>query len=934
MVERSLSDAEEMAGEGRTHVSRRMSLPVVGRKDSVSNASGNSAAAVLLAANRRHTLMPLRSILKSSAHDQGPGSSRRVSFAGQVSVHKFQIASSPRKRQRVSSPLVPTKLSIHEFMMRRGSVNVSLDSVDQTGTESSFGNEDSKQNRLDEEIAQLHASKYQNYDEIHEDNSTQTMEMSVELTNQIKEQQKAVMEQAEVDLSDNMEQNEETDSFRELFDDLDAQDGDDADADVSMEITQPVEPMQILHSGEPVPILESPELERAILEMNDASTMELTKPIEPSEVETRESFAEASDNEMEITQAINKYPKTVGDDQTVPMDITTKLTPVVSQLEIDDQTQTMNLTQKVGEPIARPETPCEVDESAMELTVPIKHIPFEDQAPSETDTETTFQPAPLSTVAELSEPGSAQSPAENIATVTASASAITNNTREAVDPNVSTAETYDVTEMVPLADVSESSIIQSDNFESADILEDDDNYINVTLATFLKDINVQFFETIGPSDREIQDTLTAITAESSAADFSPSSSNASSSSTPSKSLIQGSEERRQTLLDYIDAANNILYYHYLTHIISQYRASIKTISSMVHKFSSDVEDSNLQAMKEYYSQSIDLQADLRTNYQAIASFTRKQAQNENMQFICGLLGQLIASYDKDKAKLGLDYESAVEWRKDVLLQRQRMIEKKMELSTEVERLQKIKHEWSLLDIPRWKEANEKIKEKAKVNSVLEKEIKELEEKQRTEEQKLHQLDKEKAQVTQEVVMLTDQLESMKMPIDVELNELTKQLREIEEKTGISIVSENPLELLINDDLSIVFKEDTTIDVHILRLHHFKPFQELAELFSRKFVHTHKEKEPFVMAKLLRNEWLKFKRLWNDLATIYYIYPTAIDGTGFTVEFKFGKVRMNCTFEDLLDETKPISVELREGNVRDAKAKLETCGALQKRLDYI
>lgn len=947
MLKRTLSDLEDGTNDENRNLNRRMSLPVTGKSIDLQDASEGTESTFLPLSNRRHTLMPLRSILKSSGNDPTITMNRRVSFAGQVSVHKFQVSSASRKKPKSSAPLVPSKLSIHDYMKRRGDVNFNVqDSINEMN-DRSHDEDMEKQERINKEIADLHAMKYQNNNEIHEDNSTQTMEMSVELTNQIKEQQKAVLEQSEEDLDDLDDNNEETDSFRELFEDLDDDlddDGQNSQGD-GMELTQPIQP---------IPILESPEIERAMLELEETATMELTQPVKLAiNTETDDMSENTGIIDMEMTQPINKGSEIEIDDQTETMEIDSKMViPPGPEIEVDEQTQTMNLTQIV-QLLPRQESSespiAQMDESTMEFTAHIQNIPQEAEhipSPSE-DTEITFNPVPLSTVAEISEPASLESSSTNDVTVdqqpivsTPPRIAQPSNTHE--NANSSVGEISFVTEMIPLADVSDTSLIQSDNFESADILEDDDNYVNVTLGTFLRDINVQFYELIGPSDREIQETLNIIRSDSNIPTDSPStSSNLSTSSTPLKSQSVATEERRQTLLDYIDAANNILYYHYLNHIINQYMASIGTISNMVDKFSTDVKESNLLTMREYYNQSIEFKSDLRTNYQAIASFTRKQSQNENMQFISGLLEQLISSYDKAKGDLTIELEKAIDWRKDVLIERQQMIEKKMDLSKVVERLLKVKNQWAMMDIPKWKETTEKIKVVSSENKLLENDIQSLTNIKDQEQIKLQGLKDVKIQLVKEVTGLTDQLESMKMPMDIELNQLTNQLKDLEIKSGIRLISESPLGFIVNDDLKVIFSESTLdVNLQILRLRHFEPYEQLVELFISKFIEGNAKTEPFLFIKNLKLEWHKFKQLWKDLATLYYIYPTVVNHDGLTVDFQFGKLKFNCSFDDLLDESKQIKVEiLNNGNDDELRKKLENGSwseefQLFKRLEYL
>lgn len=914
---------------------RRLSLPAsVHAKGAMPRAPQTPEPARDWSDRRRHTLMPLRSSMKTIGVDRNLD--RRVSFAGQVSVHKFQINTSPRRKPR-SSLGANGKLSIHEYMQKQNSLNNTVDSGETL---------DDKQQRIDREIADIHAMKYQEF-EIDEDNSTQTMEMSIELTNQIREQQKirddngeevikedenaADNEMGVNDAGDEGSDIEGHDSFRSLFEDLENEDDNNYDTnersegEITMEFTQPVPPVK--------------ESITTTLDANKSTSIPLAGPIATELQQLHQnkpglqtlSLEDTTNNDMEITEKIlapivSNTEDPMIDDVTEIMDLTDKVsnqTGVVddSAIEIDDQTQTMNLTQVFRTQLidtAAKSTQNGTDEPTMELTEPGRII--SDSTMNINDGNADV----LSTVMEQSEPATMD---ESITPPTPPKDTPNENDTG----NSSLNDMSFGTEMVPLAEVSVDIEEQDNaNFESADILEDDDNYINVTLETFLRDINVQFYESIGPSEKEIEDTINLGKSigdgssespnQTSVGSFSSSSSNAVTPIRPTNTTdaddtpdlggggsATDDTQRRQTLLDYIDSANNELFYHYLSHIINQYRSSIGTISNMVTKFSHDVSESNLLTMREYYNQESDVKMDLRTNYQSLASFTRKKSQNENLLFISGLIEQLIESYSKSKEELVTELENAMEWRKNVLMERQQMIETKLELSKIVEKLLKVKNEWSVLDIPKWKEISQQIKTVSQENLQLELQIKDLIDSQAVKQDQLNELQIERNSLNKEVTELQGKLKTAKLPIDLELSQLSEKLRKIEIETGVRMINEDPLHLIVKGDLKVLFSLNDGIEIEILRLHHFKPYEDLVNIFIHNFQEQNQQLDKFEFIKELKNEWYSFKQIWKELAMIYYLHPTEITQEGFEVDYKIGKAKFICSTKDLINKNQPIKI---------------------------
>lgn len=173
---------------------------------------------------------------------------------------------------------------------------------------------------------------------------------------------------------------------------------------------------------------------------------------------------------------------------------------------------------------------------------------------------------------------------------------------------------------------------------------------------------------------------------------------------------------KSNLLDYIEAANNIPQYHYLIHLITQYRTSIANIRTIVSDFSQHVLENNPMSIREYYEQTEELKVDLKINYQAIANFARKQAKNENMKFLVNLLKQLIESYEKLNAECETELAKAMEWRRGLLLERQNMIACQVETGKKISMLIQKKEMWGNTDKNKWKEVQKKTKDRSSNSS--------------------------------------------------------------------------------------------------------------------------------------------------------------------------------------------------------------------------
>ncbi|GMM30144.1 hypothetical protein DAMA08_028890 [Martiniozyma asiatica (nom. inval.)] len=823
--------------------------------------------------NRRHTLLPSKSIIK-----KGNASGRRVSFANEVTVHNFRKFSRKRKRSSLSGPVKTFK--------KNDNTPISLPDNE--------------------------AERYNNGPDAENDNSTQTMEMSIELANQIQEQQEFSIQNI-TDVEEIVDQEEDDDGekideVRDLFEEFDND-----DEESQMELTEPIQKdsdkKRIIETAEDesdgemelteaitVPIVARIENEEVDMEFTEAVSI----PIAGAKNSIKDDKFRVIEDEKSITDTGNKKDGNYSDyddEKLNAHDIqNNKGSPDLASIH-----KTPTVSDSLHGNIHNPVNYEFEDESKMEVTEPVQKIhenitlSQSNLAISESNniqifTNTRISPKHkvknvtthvaselnscsngLSTVTEISEPRSditvtqnTDSTNENIMTDNFSTPLRTrrlpNSTPHPKDKFVINAINFDETnintssdfeasalgvEIVPLAEV---SLFGNDNLESADL--EDESYINVSIDSFLKDIGVQFFDNIGPSEREVSEVLNFELYDQNI--IFP------NNDSPTNS-------KKQTLMDYIEASNNILYFHYLTHLITQYKSSIRSISTMVSNFSHDVEESNLATMRQYYKQVMDIQMDFRTNYQSIANFTRKQAQCENVSFENGLLEQLIASYENDQMKLSEELQRAVEWRKTVLLERQHMIEEKLELAKGADLLQGLKGEWKGLDLGEWKDSNQKVNELRSSNHKLEESVADLNDKVEELESVYENKLKEQKSLEEEIEQLSNKLFELRSPVNDELEKLERKFNDMQNNSNITLHSIESLEFTVDDCFIIKLP---SLDIKWLNIDHFSPFCPLLDEFQMfiksKYIGFH----PHQILVGINDHWKKWKEAWVKLMNVY------------------------------------------------------------------
>lgn len=962
-----------------------------------------------LVPNRRHTLVPSRSILKPNIDGNHtinilpnvPKEIRRVSFAPEVTLHKinFSKANEDRKSKRKGSLLGTStqssvsKLSTSQFI---GKVYPTTELVETAPKRNNFS---SVSNNLTKDIPNELDTPSKPQFVI--DDDTQAMEMSVELTQQILKQQEQMKEQNDKNVEpENI--SDARNSLRDLFDEVD-EELNENDEQVEMELTETIQynpqnpqeldqtkdlSMELTQTAHMVPVLTSEPLPNAKYDnKNDEEILlntraELGLPINTDNVADEEMMA------MEFTQPIQSIvddgASAVEATEFSQMEFTQPIVvsnnqSIVSMNQVHDK----QLFSKDNVSLAEETTDMTDEESVMEFTQPISKEQEENEVPIITSDDK------LSVVIEVSEPPtSAYSESKEYEKVVMDvdnnmknmeqhalemeeteifkspqklgiSNSITNKdsqdygsvqnesqiTEESFlnDRDTSEMESSLIgTEMIPLAEVTADHTENQEDYDSDNSFTDD-NHVNVSLDVFLNDVNVQFFDNIGPSESEIEQTLVFNPdSRSSLASSSPSTvSSNSTTSTPTTHL----HNKKSNLIDYIDACTNIPYYHYIVHLINQYKSSIQSIATMVNTFSNDLLESNPTAIREYYQQIDEVKNDLCTNYQAIATFTRKQAKCQNTRFVGSLLGQLSLSYERANQLLEADLAKAIEWRRGVLIERQHMIERKVELDQYIQKLNALKDNWSSINVENIKKSNEELRSNRSQIQETKHDIAETSESITLKNSLLLEKRARKERLLQEIKELKLKINKSKVPTKQDLGALRDQLLELEKEKSIKLVSTDNITFLIMNSLQVEFKkmseECYTTIITLENKEKFNSFLPLIEEFLFQYQGNRTDLSTTMdFIKSLASEWKKIVSLWKDLLKISFLHSGTIENNMFKFEFSISDpigleestFFIEAKLSDLLDLEKAVNIKVVNGNENSKFKENELLDNLKKPFD--
>lgn len=896
------------------------------------------------AVNRRHTLVPNRSILKPNLE----GSStinlvsdtllkerRRVSFAPEVTLHKIDYSRSNeerklKKRNSFSGQLQsqPPKLNTSQYIWK------SYQAVDNSKLEISSVSDVPK-----DEVHSFTSGSSSKF-VIDEDSTTQTMELSAELTQEILKNRNRMKEQyLQSEGTGDRDQFRDQNSLRDVFEEVEEEINSDKpntanDDEVDMELTEKfnkVVPnisssnlmeisMELTQPAEHRVLNELPfDADKATNTDDDFDTMEFTQPITKSST----NYTPLKSSMMEITEPVSKGLESeigVTNDRDETMEFTE---PIVCVSPAQDDKSDLFEADKLSVVIEMPE-PLTSDQTEPK----INNSSNSDRATLQTTPPQTASPPPVHEIGVENENSHTNEKSE-------ANSSIIEHKEQSSDMETSLI----ATEMIPLAEVTADFTENVEEYDSDNSLVDD-NHINVSLDIFLRDVNVQFYDNIGPSNNEVAQTLifNSDTKSSPFSESSPASlSAASSSSTPSSV----STTKRANLIEYIDACTNIPYYHYIIHLINQYQSSIQSISTMVNTFSNDVLESNPTAIREYYQQTEEIKVDLCTNYQAIATFTRKQAKCQNMRFLSGLLEQLISSYERANQFLESELGKALDWRRGILIKRQKMIERKVELNQLIQNLDTLRDNWNSINIDKIKKVNENLRNYGNKKLCIKQNISDESKLVSSKTKSLTDKKKTKEQLLKEVEVLRRQVQSSTVPSENDLITLESRLHSLEKSKSLRLLPGPDINLLISGKLKAHFvragDETYQVELSVNEIDSFSPFSELTNSFIEKQQKLVKRTDTMDFVKQLSRSWKHFMQIWKELITINFMYCSKISNAHFKFQFSFTETQhlhRNTVFvegklDDLLEPGKDVIVKLAKQDLLGSDKQIDQVGVLGK-----
>lgn len=899
--------------------------------------------------NRRHTLVPNRSILKPNidgnhtinlVSDTNLRENRRVSFAPEVTLHKIDYSRSNeqkklKKRNSIGGniPQQP-KLNTTQYIWKSNNNTIT--------NRNNFQENEQEPPKLDSPVLDS-----QHHFIIDEDSTTQTMEMSVELTQEILKQQKEIKKQSEIEK--NEKDTDSANSLKDVFDKVEEEinldknyiDNDEKEidmeltetfngpkldpnntTDVSMDLTEP----QFQERNDSNDLVAS-HIQNEINVSDDNETMEFTQPIpnaSSSLVDTEKNEEgqirkdELNEQSPKQGNVITNRPEHMLADQfeTSQMELTQPIFSNIeknSKVELVEDEETMDLTQHRS--IVEPEDGNNETGLASELQL---STVFEVSEPPTSDHDHNNNTLHESNRNTSIIPSQFVKDDKEIKPIDKSDPYIKGEKNEQpTDTSINTtsdAETSLIgTEMIPLAEVTGEFTDTIDEYDSDNSLADD-NHVNVSLDHFLHDVNVQFYDNIGPSEHEINKTLlfTPDLKSSPLSINSPtSSSSTSSTSTPFNSI-----NKRENVIEYIDACTNIPYYHYIIHLINQYQSSIQSISTMVNTFSNDVLESNPIAIREYYQQSDDVKVDLCTNYQAIATFTRKQAKCQNMRFVSGLLEQLILSYERANQLLEEELSKALDWRRGVLIERQKMIEKKVQLNECIKKLDELRDNWNSINIEQIKKVNTNLRKYKNNKDNIKLQILNASNEVNNKTEVLSSKKDKKDKLIKEIQELKSKVSERKIPSQQELSNLRIRLKELEEIKGVKFIPAPDMTLLISSRLKVVFRKvaenNYKIDLQVEDIEQFAPFVGLINMFVEKNQKRETKTPPIMFLKDIIMQWKQLIIIWKDLSMIHYLYKSNVGNNCF---------KFNFNFIDKSQHSNTVSIEGKLDNILDLDAQI-------------
>ncbi|KAH3664030.1 hypothetical protein OGAPHI_004744 [Ogataea philodendri] len=779
--------------------------------------------------NRRHTLLPVapRSILKTSLDEnqtiaiipKNKTKKRRVSFATDVDVRSIIHRTYEKDGYAEPSGFRPRRRDSLQLQPRRFSL---------VGHSQSPQIVDDEADDFSQVVQKVSASS------VEEDNLSQPMEMSVELNQEVRQMVREnygyeTLEQPDVpDLAATFSQIDEEDTM-EFTQPVPKQT---VEPEEEIENSQPMEFTQPIRAADPVD--ESMELTQPVKRDEEADTgMEFTQPIRQEVRAPVKAFSVPepdSQEQMEFTQPIREFVK--------PFSPTVEATP-------PRQTKTANSTP---------------GSSARSQKIRTDEYGSPQSASKNSVLEFTGLSKPKDIVESLKQLEEEEEEHKE---------ANTSVDTSAVD------ESIIIAEKVPLAEVTMDS--ENDDDE-ANYDDEDDDYVHVTLPQFLNQVQVQFYDHIGPSEREL-----TVTSEGSGS---------------------------QGLHKYVDAVTEFPNFDYFYHLIAQRKSGIDRSQKTIKDFTEGVVNNNPTSVREFYESNDEVQKDLKVNYQALASLARSIAEHGNLVFMTSSLEGLLKSYENRKMSVNSQFADMEDIREAFSEEHQKCVKRRAELSKTLALLQDKQKNLANVDTNRLEELKVQLEAAQARNAAL-KERKEVLDREISEEgANLKVVSSTLLETTEEDRKLKEELAAIRLPSETELERLHQQFSSIQQSVGLKLVNltDTRLELQLGNEFEIGIDLSTGNRTVALRSSN----SEFSGL-HKKYVSTLEAMTGSSLREylsLVTESYRQFSVLVKELkiVSLYYQFRQFEDRFAFTVA-KADKYSLEVNFavDQVLSFTSPVKI---------------------------
>ncbi|KAG7877319.1 hypothetical protein KL938_004075 [Ogataea parapolymorpha] len=813
--------------------------------------------------NRRHTLLPVppRSILKASADQnhtiaiipKNKSKKRRVSFATDVDVRSIIHRTHEADENHSSIGFHPRRRDSLQIIPSYSQKRISF-----------FGRNDNPPSADENEDCSQVVDKIQmSPGLIEEDNMSQPMEMSEELNAEVRE-----LVRKSYDIETETFEPTEAPNLEATFNQIDEED--------TMELTQPVKRPEAADA-------------ESVVELEASQPMEFTQPVRlESNVDENTGFLQHEpEDSMEMTQAIR-----------------------CNHEEPLDMEETMEMT-RINKPAADSQEP-------MELTQPVRTV-ARDLISSSLKTPPRSEKSHISTPGSgaraqkirTDEFGSPQSASKDsmldLGELTRPRDIIQNLKKAELQDEENVSQKEDgqdqqeddefkeqnesaemsafeesiiIAEKVPLAEVTLDSENEVANFE-----DEDDDYVHVTLPQFLNQVQVQFYDNIGPSEREL-----TVTSEGSGS---------------------------QALHKYVDAVTEFPNFDYFYHLIAQRKSGIDRSQRSINDFSEAIINNNPTSVREFYESTDEVQKDLKVNYQALASLARTIAEHGNLVFMTNSLEGLLKSYENRKASVISQVADMEEIRAAFTSEYQKSVKRKADLTKTLALLQDRQKNFANVDLDRLELLKSRVEAAQEQNARLREAKAKLQKEIAEKEEIFKHVSTQLLEAQEEDKRLKKRVMELKLPSQNELDLLQQQFVDLQRTTQVELLVLNEKEFKVQIMKELQISVDLSTGARTLRVFPTSPqFQDLYTRFAARFqsIEGAGLKDYLIQ---VQHSYKHFKELVRELRILQLYYQFQQKENDMIISITKSdlyKLEAKFNVDDLLSFSEPVKVTTQVVNL--------------------